>query len=483
MVSESPEYGCFLERLQSYERFEPYPRSRGVEKLAGVKQLAGELGHPEQAFRVVHVAGTNGKGMTAAMIARLLKRSGAPTGLYTSPHLTDIRERIVLRGEWISASLFARAGHRVLNLADPLRERVHFSYFDLLTLIALEAFRSDGMEWAVLETGLGGLSDATNISPKVLCVITRIGMDHMHVLGDTLQAIAAQKLGIVPPGVPTVLAEQPPALVPWMRARLAERGSPLTQAADFGLVPSRRRSERLRVRWPDGSRFSVAADVAPDAPPDGPPNVPPDGPPGHLTPPKLACAANALAAGEVLLGAAHGAERAARLRTVLATHLPGRLELRHRQRVAHHEGPPLQTIVLDGGHNAEAMAALVAQLRVWGISDYALLLALQSDKLVAALHEPLRDLLSGAGRIITLPPQTPRAPSFAELAAFLRPLLPPRGRAAPIETVAGPREALHALAERPAQPVVLAGSFWMLGDMMRLLEDDAPPAGGTGGAR
>jgi len=463
MNKRTRDYSHFLQRLHAYERFEPLPKSRGPEKLDAVRDLAAQLGNPERACRVVHVAGTNGKGTTASMIARLLQTGGFRTGLYTSPHVLDVRERIALDGAPIAEAVFAQAGHAVLDLADRQRESVHFSYFDLLTLIALVAFREQSMEWAVLEVGLGGLSDATNIGPKELCVLTRIGMDHLHVLGDTLEAIATQKLGIVPPGVATVLAEQDAALEPWLRARLAERGSRVHPAIPLWVEPRGREGEAIAVQCRDGIRRET--------------------PPGSLpiNLPRLASAGTALAAADLLLGFGNPEQWFERLRTALAVGLPGRLELRRRQAVLGRTGAPLETIVLDGGHNAEAVTALHQQLGRWSIGRYTLILGLQRDKLVGPLRGPMADLLADAERVVTLAPQTVRAPDAAELETWLRGVLPEQ-EMPPLETVADARAALEAVARTPQQPVVIAGSFWMLGDVMRLLSDATPasrPAAGT----
>jgi dihydrofolate synthase/folylpolyglutamate synthase len=469
-------YARFLERLRGYERFEPLPRSRGPEKLEPVRRLAAELGHPERHGRVVHVAGTNGKGMTAAMIARLMQAAGRRAGLYTSPHVLDVRERIALDGAPIAEALFAEAGHAVLDVADRLRDTLHFSYFDLLTLIAWGAFRRAGVEWVVLETGLGGLSDATNLAPKELAVLTRIGMDHMHVLGDTLEAIAAQKLGIVTPGVPAVLAGQAPALATWLRERLARQGSPVRAAQEIALQPDPAHPDGAIACWPGAEPLRL------ERPGAG----------WQLTAPRLACAATALVAAELLLGpAADAATRTARLRTALDTQLPGRMELRRNQHVRGQAGRPLALLVLDGGHNGEALAALEAQLRRWEVADYTLILSLQRDKLVEALRAPLTALLRRAQRVLTLAPQTVRAPQPEELRAWLQGLLPAGAAGAPpVETVPDAAAALAAALESPARPVVATGSFWMLGDVMRLLADGpqeapsagpAPPAAAAGG--
>lgn len=456
-------FPAFLERLRSYERLEPLAKSRGPEKLDGVRALAGALGHPEASARTVHVAGTNGKGLSCAMLARLLADAGHRVGLYTSPHVVDMRERITQAQAGgdaapLADAVLARAGHRVLDAADALRQAHHFSYFDLLTLCAWEAFRAAAMDWVVLETGLGGLSDATNIAPKELAVLTRIGLDHLHILGDSLQGIAAQKLGIVPPGTPAVLAEQPSVLLPWLRATLRAQGSAVDEVQPLVLTPEQ------------------AAALPPGTP--------------YPTPPRLACAATALRAAQHLLGAAQAAPSGedgeqARLHAALSVRLLGRLELRRGQRVAGCGGAPLRQVVLDGGHNADAVAALSEQLKRWGIRDYTLLLSLQSDKLVPPLREPMARLLAGAARLITLAPRSVRAPSTAALTAYLEAALrsepaAPAGAALPPHTVCrDPAEALRLAAAEPERPLVVAGSFWTLGDVIPLLSD-APLSPATG---
>lgn len=499
----------FLARLSAYERLEPSARSRGPEKLAGVRRIADDLGRPERAYRIVHVAGTNGKGMTATMIARLIGRAGFRCGLYTSPHVVGLRERIAFTGpevgvdvsergggDWgivspIAPQAFARAGTRVLDLVDPLASEVHFGYFDLLTLIALEAFREAGVAWAVLETGLGGRSDATNITPKELCVLTRIGWDHMHVLGEDLHAIASEKLGIVPPGTPTVLGGQPPELAGWLEDRLRERDAPIHRGAEFTPVPS---EDGRSVAWklPAGSREGGDENIR--ARIDWGPGLPP------LNGPRLESAGMALNAVEVILGAqegkAHGemaageagegeaqpretrtsdfpaSGRAMRLLTALETTLPGRLERRLGQKVPAAIGGSGQEwaqVVLDGGHNPDALTALCEELARWRIDRYGLLLTLQRDKLVAALAHPLRALLSGAVRVMVLEPQTVRAPGVEELTAFLHPLLPRDGQAA-LEVYPDARAALRGAGARCGEPLVVAGSLWTVGDVCRVLD-------------
>ncbi|MBI4081509.1 MAG: hypothetical protein HY423_02755 [Candidatus Lambdaproteobacteria bacterium] len=454
MNEPSPAYREALARLKRRERYEPYPHRRGPEKLAGMRALLARLGHPERELRVVHVAGTNGKGMTAHMIARLLGAAGGPVGLYTSPHLVHLRERIAIAGRPIAPAPFAAAAHQVLDAADGLAGEHYLSYFDVLTAIGLQAFRAAGVAWAVVETGLGGLSDATNVTGKAVAVITRIGFDHMHILGATLREIAAQKLGIARPGVPTVLATQPPGLAPWMRERLRALGSPVLDAAGIELRAGADPA-RLRVVW-RGERFETAMPVR------------------TLTAPMGACAANALSAVEIALGAAPPAERPARVATALAAPLAGRLDLRTRVRLRDRSGDApgiaLATLVLDGGHNADALAALEIQLRRWGLAGCTLIFGMQSDKLVAGVRGPLAALLRRSVRVITLAPQTPRAPAPAALARFIAAAAPSEGVAPSLETVPTPRAALLAAAREPDRPVVVAGSLWLLGSLMAELE-------------
>lgn len=446
------DYAGFLARLAAKERYEAPPRSRGPEKLAGMLQLLERLGHPERKFQVVHVAGTNGKGMTSAMVARLLSASGATVGLYTSPHLTNIRERIVLRGSPIPEHDFQAVGSLVLDTAEAMGPEPYLSYFDLLTAMGMVAFAEAGMDWAVLEVGLGGFSDATNTTEKALAVITPIGLDHMPVLGNTLREIAGQKLGIVRPGVPTCVAPQQAGLAGWVEQRIVEMGSqPLAvRALECETMPPA--PDRLRI-WPAGE---VDAVVEVDA---------------HLaTPPRLICAATALEVAEALLGPAHGKALARRLDTALLTPVPGRLDYRENLAIRNHDGAAFAVAVLDGGHNLPALNSLLAQLQTWGIQGYTLIFGMQRDKLLPALAEPLAPLFGGARRIITLPPGTPRSPSTDELHAYINGMQEKAQEPTQLLRAENPREALLTAARWPGEPLVVAGSFWTLGDVMAELD-------------
>lgn len=161
------------------------------------------LGHPDKKFKSIHIAGTNGKGSTSHIIASALQYSGHKTGLYTSPHLTDFRERIKIDGVQISEK-------EVVDFVEQHKQKMlelRLSFFEMTVAMAFDHFARNGVEIAVVEVGLGGRLDSTNIIVPELCVVTNIGLDHMALLGDTIEKIAAEKAGIIKRGVPVIIGE------------------------------------------------------------------------------------------------------------------------------------------------------------------------------------------------------------------------------------------------------------------------------------
>jgi dihydrofolate synthase/folylpolyglutamate synthase len=165
--------------------------------------LDGYTGHPHNKFMTVHIAGTNGKGSVSHMLASILQEAGYKTGLYTSPHLRDFRERIKINGKMISHEAVTDFVNRYRNVI----ESVSPSFFEMTVAMAFDYFASEHTDIAIIETGLGGRLDSTNIINPLLSVITNIGHDHMDLLGDTLVKIAAEKAGIIKKGVPVVIGE------------------------------------------------------------------------------------------------------------------------------------------------------------------------------------------------------------------------------------------------------------------------------------
>ena len=171
--------------------------------LTNTHALMDALGHPEQGLRCVHVAGTNGKGSTSHMLASVLQEAGLRTGLYTSPHLKDFRERIRINGAMISQAEITSFVQTHRAVVEP----IGLSFFEWTVGLALEHFRREQVEIAVIETGLGGRLDSTNVVTPQVSVITNIGWDHTDLLGNTLEAIAAEKAGIIKPGTPVIIGE------------------------------------------------------------------------------------------------------------------------------------------------------------------------------------------------------------------------------------------------------------------------------------
>ncbi len=168
--------------------------------------LCKALGDPQTKFRSIHIAGTNGKGSTSHMLAAILQQAGYKTGLYTSPHLKDFRERIKVNGEMISQDFVVDFVERTR----PVSDEIEPSFFELTVAMAFDYFEKEKVDIAVIETGLGGRLDSTNIIIPVLSIITNIGYDHMNILGNSLQEIAAEKAGIIKAGVPVVIGEYLP---------------------------------------------------------------------------------------------------------------------------------------------------------------------------------------------------------------------------------------------------------------------------------
>lgn len=192
------------------------------EGLETTHELDRLLGHPHRAYRTVHVGGTNGKGSVSHMIASVLRAAGYRVGLYTSPHLKDFRERMVVDGRMISQG-------QVIEFVERMRpaiETLHPSFFEITTAMAFDFFRSEKVDIAVIEVGMGGRLDCTNIIDPMVSVITNIGFDHMAHLGDTIPKIAAEKAGIIKPMTPIVLGEYSPESAPTLIAHAHEQQAP-----------------------------------------------------------------------------------------------------------------------------------------------------------------------------------------------------------------------------------------------------------------
>ncbi|WP_419161864.1 bifunctional folylpolyglutamate synthase/dihydrofolate synthase [Candidatus Palauibacter sp.] len=313
----------------------PHPVTTARWGLDRIEALLDQLGRPERTFRALHVAGTNGKGSTASFAASMLAAGGLRTGLYTSPHLSDVRERFLVDGSWIEESVVQSAASRILDCdaSDAC------TYFEVSTALAFLCFAECGVEVTVAETGLGGRLDATNVLRPAGTAITPIGFDHTDLLGSSLRAIAGEKAGIFKRDVPASLGRMDGVALETLERIAARTGSPVARLG--------REAEVSEVRSePEGTRFRYVSRARPG------------GVPLATRLPGRYQADNAALALLMLDRSGYELDEARVRRGVAQTRLPGRFELRR-------EGPAGGTWVFDIAHNpaaAEALCATLAEL-------------------------------------------------------------------------------------------------------------------------
>ena len=216
------------------------------EGLSTTIALDNHLGNPHKKFRTIHVAGTNGKGSTSHTLAAILQESGYKVGLYTSPHLVDFRERMKVNGKMASKEYVVDFVEKHKEFFEPLQP----SFFELTTAMAFNYFAEQGVDIAVIEVGLGGRLDCTNIITPELCIITNISPDHTQFLGNTLAEIAGEKAGIIKPGVPAVIGETVPETKEVFTAKAKEVGAPIMFAEEKKplLTATPTATRRFRIR-------------------------------------------------------------------------------------------------------------------------------------------------------------------------------------------------------------------------------------------
>ncbi|HUQ95485.1 MAG TPA: folylpolyglutamate synthase/dihydrofolate synthase family protein [Bryobacteraceae bacterium] len=393
--------------------------------LDTIRAVLRELGHPERAVRAVHVAGTNGKGSTCAMIASGLREAGFSTGLFTSPHLVEPVERIQIDGVPVTAEEFSRAFDIVHQAAEKLLAagslETHPTYFETVTAMAFILFRERDVDRVVLEVGLGGRLDATNVVTPELCVITPIDYDHESWLGATIDLIAAEKAGIIKPQIPVVIARQREDAEQVLLRRAAELGAPVIPAPE---------AERFEA----GPRGSIVhwRGMALQCPLAGVHQV-----------------GNTITAAEALR-ALDVADNAI-LRGIARTRWPGRLE-------AVSTSPD---IILDGAHNPAGARALAGYItRFYNHRKVWLIYGTMRDKSVAEIADTLFPLaqeliLTAADSARSLAPE-----SLLPLTAH------PRATIAP--NLAAALELARAGAS-PDDAIFISGSLFLVGEARALL--------------
>ena len=405
--------------------------------LENITVLAERLGRPDRAYPTAHIAGTNGKGSTAAFLESILRRAGFRTGLYTSPHLERINERMRVNGEEIGNESFAAIFTRLQALIEELlaghKLRAHPTYFECVTAMAFEYFARERVEFGVFEVGLGGRLDATNILSSAVTLIARIDFDHENFLGHSLKEIASEKAGILKPEVPVILAEQGPEAREVILTRADQLRCPVIETARaFQITQESSQNGFFRAcvtELSSGDSFDIAPSLL-----------------GRF---QLQNALNALAAARYL------AKRGFRISAddiaegISKTAWPGRLE-------------KLQStpdVYLDGAHNPGAARELgrflvdnFAGRKIW------LIYGALRDK---AVDEVAGQLFPHAAEVIFTEPRTSRgisAPRLAEIASH---------HASSFTVISSAEQALdRALAQAASNDAIfITGSLYLVGQL------------------
>jgi dihydrofolate synthase/folylpolyglutamate synthase len=337
--------------------------------LANIRALLERLDNPQQAFRTVVVAGTNGKGSVTAMTASILRGQGLRVGRFTSPHVYSVTERVCIDDEPVTLEEMEAAAARVA----PLYDEINFSYFEAITAIAFQVFAGRGVDVAVLETGLGGRFDATNVTAPEVTVITSIGLDHRRILGDTTAEIVLEKLGVTRPGVPLLVGALDAALMDIVGERAARDGFPVIPYHEAAGIEVRER----RVDATDARVTTTRADY-------GEVTIPFGG--SH----QLINAALAVAAAEHVVAPAPLENLGPSL---ARAYMPGRLE---RIRAGG------RTFILDVAHNDDALDRAFEALRA-EVPRHRAAVVLGLMRRKELVHVPER-LLASAARVYLVTP-------------------------------------------------------------------------------
>lgn len=389
----------------------------GLEKITAILRA---LGNPQNSIKTVHVAGTNGKGSTAAFLASILAAGGYRTGLFTSPHLTSFTERIRINGDEIGEDEVVCLAEKVMVAAPP-----GSTFFELVTAMALLHFARRGVDIVILETGMGGRFDATNAVSGIVSIITPVSLDHCEHLGRTVAEIAGEKAGVIKSGRPAVISAQSPEALEIIVRRCEELGSPLYS---YG--------KSFAAEWErDGLSYrglSIAFDGIK---------------PGISGRYQSVNAATALCAAELLAGAGFRLDAAALRRGLETACWPGRMELL--------EGFP--RVILDCAHNPAGGEALAEALGDIPRNRLFLVAGVMADKDADGILAPL---LSLAEHVFAVSPALDRALPSALLAGLCR----GKGVAC---TDAGNVAAGLALAKRAAEArdlILVCGSLFTVGE-------------------
>jgi dihydrofolate synthase/folylpolyglutamate synthase len=412
--------------------------------LRNIKSLLRSVGNPQDKFPSVHIAGTNGKGSTAAMIASVLQAAGYKVGLYTSPHLISFTERIKINGREIRERRVAS----YVGLLKPSIDEVKATFFEVTTAIAFLYFADEGIDIGVIETGLGGRLDATNVLHPLLTVITNLGLEHTEHLGNTLGIIAREKAGIMKRGVPCLIGSLAPAAERSMQMVAKRKGAELISASDVSdcrLLHEDLSGLRIRLKTQKRLYRDLFIDLS-----------------GSF---QVENARLAVLAAETIGGAKVRSRPGKRAFTITqgnlttglqqvkeSTGLHGRLELVRKR----------PKMILDVAHNADAAAQLVEALENLALRNFIVVFGVMKDKNYSAM---LRSLSRITTQLIAVAPGIDRALESASIAATAR-----RFGMRALDAGSVKKGITRAIFEaRPSDAVLITGSHYVVGEALQAL--------------
>lgn len=432
----------YLFTLTNYEKgFNFKPRTTPKLGLERMSKLLESVGNPEKRLRAIHIAGTKGKGSTATMVANVLTAAGYRTGLYLSPHVEDVRERIQANGQWIPEAAVCEHLNRMYDYLrrSEVKENGLYgpTFFEVFTAISFMYFESERLDFAVAEVGLGGRLDATNVLSPLVCAITPVSMDHTERLGDTLEAIAGEKAGIIKQDVPVVCGPQQPEALRVIEQTCRERSAPLyCWGRDFSAGKAPNDASFSIDTWAGsfgGIRLRMIGE--------------------H----QALNAATAAAVVSVLKQTGQAQWSAEQLRGGLASAFcPARVELVRQRPIT----------IVDAAHNPASVQALLGTLRAsFNFDRLIFVFALARDKDVSTI---LRLIAAEASHVVFTSMANPRALTPEELGEKMQQTGSDRFSVMPdlrqallhAETLAG-----------PTGLVCVCGSFYLAGDARRLLAE------------
>jgi len=405
--------------------------------LEGITKLLGILDDPQRKFTTIHIAGTNGKGSTASMLAAMFTAAGYKTGLYTSPHLVSFTERIRINGKQISRGEVAR-------YIDAMRRHIvkqQPTFFEATTAIAFAHFAEKNVAIAIIEAGLGGRLDSTNVVKPLISVITNIGLEHTEILGETIEEIAREKAGIIKNGVPCVTGVSQPRALAVIKDMCEKRNARLILASRFNAsireMSLNRTIADLKVRRVLYEGLSLSL-------------------PGFYqlknVAVAIATAREVSEAGKFPIGESFIRLGLSRVQEL--TGLNGRLSLVWRN----------PSIIIDVAHNTDGTKQLAASLRDMGVGNIILVFGVLKDKNCGAMARVLEPL---ASEVIAVAARTERSRSAGEVAASFK--MPPGKVTAGLSVQEGVRLAIQRSYQKT--PILVTGSHFVVGEALQFLAE------------